>query len=61
MRTLTIQFNLILIAGSPQRSNATDVIIRLLDANDNSPVFQGTPYNAQVVEEQPAGIGILQV
>ena len=48
-------------AGSPQKSSSVDMMITLLDINDNDPIFAGTPYKVNVLEEQPSGLNVIQV
>lgn len=36
--------------GAPPRTNSTDVIIRVVDVNDNPPVFHAAPYRGTVAE-----------
>ena len=47
--------------GSPSLTSETTVVITIGDVNDNSPVFQGTPYRASVSENLPVGQLILKV
>ena len=47
--------------GSPSLNSETTVEITIWDVNDNSPVFQGTPYRASVSENLPVGQLILKV
>lgn len=39
----------------PGREDTAEVIIVVEDVNDNSPVFQGTPYNENVAEDVKIG------
>lgn len=48
-------------AGSPPRSSSLDVIIRIIDANDNSPTFGRPSYNVTVREDLAPGSTIVQV
>lgn len=47
--------------GDPPRSSKTSVFIRLLDENDNSPVFAPKQYSASVAENASIGASVLQV
>ncbi|XP_038131600.1 protocadherin gamma-A2-like isoform X17 [Cyprinodon tularosa] len=52
------QMNLVLTAidgGEPQMSGTMLIAIRILDANDNAPVFSQKIYKASVSENSPAG------
>ena len=57
-REETDLYNLIVTAtdaGVPARSAETQLIVRVLDENDNRPVFDNVTYNFQVREELSAG------
>ncbi|XP_056358444.1 protocadherin gamma-B5-like [Oenanthe melanoleuca] len=57
-------FHLVLTAvdgGEPARSGTIQVLINVTDANDNSPVFSKSVYEARVPENLPAGSLVLQV
>uniref|UniRef100_A0AAQ6IQS6 Cadherin domain-containing protein n=1 Tax=Anabas testudineus TaxID=64144 RepID=A0AAQ6IQS6_ANATE len=50
--------NLILTAvdgGTPARSGTASVIVRVLDTNDNAPVFDKSIYNVNIMENSPIG------
>nr|ABL75843.1 protocadherin 2A3 [Takifugu rubripes] len=50
--------NLILTAvdgGKPARSGTASVIVRVLDTNDNSPTFDKSNYNLEIMENSPIG------
>ncbi|XP_075902435.1 protocadherin alpha-C2-like [Nelusetta ayraudi] len=50
--------NLILTAvdgGTPARSGTASVIVRVLDTNDNTPTFDRTNYDIQIMENSPIG------
>ena len=47
--------------GTPQRSNTSLVRVRLLDENDNKPVFNQTSYTGSVLENTPSGFPVLTV
>lgn len=47
--------------GNPPRSGSVDVTVRVLDANDNDPVFDNSTYTVEVDENIPTGIKILRV
>ncbi|XP_055015038.1 protocadherin gamma-A3-like [Boleophthalmus pectinirostris] len=56
--------NLKLVAvdgGSPQRSGTVNINVVVLDANDNTPVFNQSIYKASVMENSPRGTHILQL
>ena len=42
-------------------STEADILVTILDANDNPPVFIGDPYTAQVAEDAEVGTSIAQV
>ncbi|EDO30364.1 predicted protein [Nematostella vectensis] len=48
-------------SGVPSKSSTASVAIKLVDINDNSPVFNNTDYYAYVRENQPAGTPVLVV
>ncbi|XP_058646239.1 protocadherin gamma-A4-like [Onychostoma macrolepis] len=61
-RHSTIQLVLTAIdGGKPSRSGTTSVIVNVLDANDNAPVFSKTVYKTQVLENAPIGTTILKL
>ncbi|XP_061178872.1 cadherin EGF LAG seven-pass G-type receptor 2-like isoform X2 [Saccostrea echinata] len=39
--------------GEPPKTNTTDVIIKVIDVNDNSPIFHAAPYRGNVPEDAP--------
>ncbi|XP_037925112.1 cadherin-related tumor suppressor [Hermetia illucens] len=47
--------------GEPPRSNQTQILVRVLDQNDNSPVFDPKQYSASVAENASIGAMVLQV
>uniref|UniRef100_H3C2T8 Cadherin domain-containing protein n=1 Tax=Tetraodon nigroviridis TaxID=99883 RepID=H3C2T8_TETNG len=47
--------------GTPQKSGTVNIEIFVLDANDNSPVFNQTVYKASVREHAPKGTYIITV
>ncbi|XP_034036981.1 protocadherin gamma-A6-like isoform X32 [Thalassophryne amazonica] len=58
------QLSLVLTAvdgGEPQRSGTMQILITVLDANDNSPVFTQPIYKASINENAPAGALIVTV
>ncbi|XP_030594791.1 protocadherin gamma-A2-like [Archocentrus centrarchus] len=58
------QISLILTAvdgGEPQRSGTMQILITVLDANDNAPVFTQQTYKATVTENSPAGTVVATV
>ncbi|RWS15474.1 hypothetical protein B4U79_12965 [Dinothrombium tinctorium] len=48
-------------AGSPPRSNTTQLLINVEDVNDNDPKFYSTLFQESVVENTPQGQSILRV
>ncbi|KAM4586893.1 protocadherin gamma-A2-like [Fundulus diaphanus] len=58
------QINLVLMAvdgGEPQMSGTMLIIVTVLDANDNAPVFTQQTYKAAITENSPAGSIIASV
>ena len=47
--------------GSPAKSGTLTVNIRILDVNDNKPVFENSTYEASIKENQPAGTIVTRV
>ncbi|XP_074865701.1 protocadherin beta-15-like [Carettochelys insculpta] len=47
--------------GSPPRSSQTRVLVQVLDANDNRPVFEQPAYRARVAENSPPGTLVLRL
>lgn len=47
--------------GDPPRATKTNIFIRVLDENDNSPVFDPKQYSASVAENASIGASVLQV
>ncbi|KAI7793005.1 putative protocadherin alpha-C2-like [Triplophysa rosa] len=61
-RQSTIQLILTAVdGGKPSRSGTTNVIVTVLDANDNAPVFSKTVYKAQVFENVPIGTTVIKL
>jgi hypothetical protein len=56
--TLTVQAS---DRGSPSMNARATVTIRIVDVNDNSPVFQGLPYRRSIPEDFSTSAVILQV
>ncbi|NWI55638.1 PCDGE protein, partial [Calyptomena viridis] len=57
-------FELLLTAvdgGDPSRSGTVQIRVNVTDANDNSPVFSQSVYEARVAENLPAGSLVLRV
>ncbi len=47
--------------GDPQLSGTSKIHIKILDANDNAPVFTHSVYKATVVENSPKGTVVIRV
>lgn len=47
--------------GDPSRSTQTQIFVRVLDENDNSPVFDPKQYSASIAENASIGASVLQV
>ncbi|XP_043925788.1 protocadherin beta-15-like [Protopterus annectens] len=47
--------------GEPQRSGTVEIVIKVLDANDNFPVFDKPVYKASLLEDAPVGTLVIQV
>ncbi|XP_069027749.1 protocadherin gamma-A11-like isoform X6 [Embiotoca jacksoni] len=47
--------------GNPQRSGAVNIDIKVLDANDNAPIFNQSVYKATVIENSAVGTNIVIV
>ncbi|XP_060531934.1 cadherin-related tumor suppressor [Cylas formicarius] len=47
--------------GDPPRSTNTTIAVRVLDENDNSPVFDPKQYSASIAENASIGASVLQV
>ncbi|CRL00707.1 CLUMA_CG013964, isoform A [Clunio marinus] len=47
--------------GEPPKSTQTKIIVKVLDENDNSPVFDPKHYSASVAENASIGASVLQV
>ncbi|XP_037403039.1 protocadherin gamma-C5-like isoform X11 [Pygocentrus nattereri] len=47
--------------GKPARTGTAEIIIRVLDINDNSPVFEKAQYDTQIAENTPAGAIVISV
>ncbi|XP_035391379.1 protocadherin gamma-C5-like isoform X3 [Electrophorus electricus] len=47
--------------GKSTRSGTTEITVRVLDINDNSPVFEKAQYDAQIAENSPPGLVVLTV
>ncbi|XP_056592782.1 protocadherin alpha-8-like isoform X2 [Triplophysa dalaica] len=61
-RQSTIQMILTAVdGGKPSRSGTTNVIVTVLDANDNTPVFSKPMYKTQVLENVPIGTTVLKL
>lgn len=47
--------------GSPSRSNTTQLLVNVIDANDNSPRFYTSQFQEAVLESVPVGYNIVRV
>lgn len=47
--------------GYPTTSTTTDILVRVLDENDNGPIFDPVNYSAAVAENASTGLSVLQV
>ena len=47
--------------GLPSRSSSLDVLVRVLDENDNSPLFEPKVYSASASENATIGLSVLQM
>lgn len=47
--------------GSPSRSNTTQLLVNVIDANDNSPRFYTSQFQEAVLETVPVGYNIVRV
>lgn len=47
--------------GDPPRATHTNIFVRILDENDNSPVFDPKQYSASIAENASIGASVLQV
>ncbi|XP_058489873.1 protocadherin-16-like [Solea solea] len=57
-------FNLTVIAedhGTPQHSSSQLLCVHVIDVNDEVPWFEESQYEAQILENQPAGTSVLTV
>ncbi|XP_051810381.1 protocadherin gamma-A10-like isoform X12 [Acanthochromis polyacanthus] len=47
--------------GNPQKSGTVNINVKILDANDNAPVFNQSVYKATVIENVPKGTYVVAV
>lgn len=47
--------------GEPPKTTQTHLVVRVLDENDNSPIFDPKQYSASVAENASIGAMVLQV
>uniref|UniRef100_A0AAQ5ZMC3 Cadherin domain-containing protein n=1 Tax=Amphiprion ocellaris TaxID=80972 RepID=A0AAQ5ZMC3_AMPOC len=47
--------------GNPQKSGTVNINVKILDANDNAPVFNQSVYKATVIENAPKGTYVVAV
>lgn len=47
--------------GDPPRSTHQEILVKILDENDNSPVFDSKQYSASVAENASIGAMVLEV
>ena len=63
-RETTPNYTLIVTAkdrGEPSLSSTSKILLRILDENDNSPVFDPKHYSASIAENASIGASVLQV
>lgn len=63
-RELKSNYNLMVTArdrGEPPRSSNTRIEVKILDENDNSPIFDPKQYSASIAENASIGASVLQV
>lgn len=63
-RELKKSYNLTVTAkdrGEPPRSTQTQIEVKILDENDNSPIFDPKQYSASIAENASIGASVLQV
>lgn len=63
-RELRSNYSLLVTArdrGDPPRATQTRIFVRVLDENDNSPVFDPKQYSASIAENASIGASVLQV
>lgn len=63
-RELKNNYTLLVMAkdrGDPPRSMQTKIFIKVLDENDNSPVFDPKQYSSSIAENASIGASVLQV
>ncbi|XP_037403083.1 protocadherin gamma-C5-like [Pygocentrus nattereri] len=47
--------------GKPARTGTAEITVRVLDNNDNAPVFEKAQYDVQIVENTPTGAVVISV
>jgi protocadherin Fat 4 len=47
--------------GTPSKATKTKIVVKILDENDNSPIFDPKQYSASVAENASIGASVLQV
>lgn len=63
-REIKSSYNLLVTAkdrGEPPRSTQTQISVKILDENDNSPVFDPKQYSSSIAENASIGASVLQV
>lgn len=63
-REIRSSYNLMVTArdrGDPPKSTQTNISVKILDENDNSPVFDPKQYSASIAENASIGAMVLQV
>lgn len=63
-REVQAYYNLAVIArdrGEPPKLTRTDILVKVLDENDNAPVFDPKQYSASIAENASIGASVLQV
>ncbi|XP_072573589.1 protocadherin gamma-C5-like isoform X29 [Paramormyrops kingsleyae] len=63
-REISPEYNIVIIAsdlGSPRLQTKKIVNVKVLDVNDNPPVFSQPSYNVYVIENNPVGLSLYSV
>lgn len=63
-REMQLSYQLMVTArdrGEPPKSTTSEIVVKVLDTNDNSPVFDPKQYSSAVAENASIGAMVLQV